>query len=349
LTVEGRTSNIDSVDWNGGIPVDLSTHDPVVSHIACLGPYHVDLRSHELFRDSKRIRIQNHAFQILTMLLEQPGSVVSREDLHRKLWPTQEYVDFDQGLNTAMMRLRRALDDTADAPKFIETLPRVGYRLLAPVTFSNGASGFQKGSPDAALEESEGRSGVIPDPSRDAEGPQPAKPWWRRTSIIAVSSLTVLVLLTIAFASGRLHSVLVRQAGDNMLPTVVVLPFDSLSNDPAQNYLAEGMTEQLITELGKSQELRIVSRGSVMKYDGNHASLESVAKDLHADYVFEGSITESGGNLRATGNLYQVATRKHLWADTYQRAVEDRLSPQREIVVDMARNIQANLSSQKIH
>jgi TolB-like protein len=189
---------------------------------------------------------------------------------------------------------------------------------------------------------------VIPVSSQDTEGRHPAELWWRRTGITAVLSLTVLALLTIVFASGKLHSLLGRQAENKALPTPVVLPFDGLSNDPAQNYIAEGMTEQLITELRKSQELRIVSRVSVMKFERNHASLEAVAQDLHEDYVFEGSVTESGGNLRVTGNLYQVAARKHLWAETYQRAVRDRLSPQREIILDVAQNIQANLSLQEV-
>jgi TolB-like protein/DNA-binding winged helix-turn-helix (wHTH) protein len=345
LTLERRASNINSVGWNGGIPVDLSTHDPAAPHTACFGPYHVDLRSRELFRDGKRIRIQNHPFQILRMLLEQPGSVVSREDLRQKLWPAQEYVDFDQGLNTAMMRLRRALDDMADSPRFVETLPRNGYRFIARVTFSNGASGFTKESPDTALEASKGRPAVIPDPGPNAEVPQRAKPWWRRAGTIAALGLTALTFLTIAFAPGKLHSFLGLPANDKALPTLAVLPFDSLSNDPAQNYLAEGMTEQLITKMGEIQKIRTVSRGSVMKYEGKHASLEVVAKDLHADYVFEGSITESSGTLRVTGNLFQVATRKHLWAQTYQKALGEHLSPQREIILDMAQNIQANLTS----
>jgi TolB-like protein/DNA-binding winged helix-turn-helix (wHTH) protein len=290
--------------------------------------------------------MQNQAFQILAALLEQPGVVITREELHGKLWPAQEFADFDQGLNTAMMRLRRALGDTADTPRFIETLPRNGYRFIAPVTFSNGTEEHRKNGPKAALDERESLTGEVPDHRPDREGPRQTRSWRRPAGIIGISSAMVLALLAIVFVSGRARTLLGLPARENALPTLVVLPFDSLSSDPAQGFVAEGMTEQLITELGKCRELRIVSRGSVMQYDGKHLPLEDIAKEMHADDVLEGSITESGGRLRATGNLYQVATRKHLWAETYQRDAGDRLAAEHEIILDMAQNIKTNLTSQ---
>jgi TolB-like protein/DNA-binding winged helix-turn-helix (wHTH) protein len=326
--------------------MDPSTHSPALPHIARFGSCCVDLHSHELLRDGKRIQLQNQAFQILTTLLEQPGVVITREELHAKLWPAQEFADFDQGLNTAMMRLRRALGDTADTPRFIETLPRHGYRFIAPVIFSNGATEHQEVRPEAAIEERESSVGQLPDHRQDKEGPLRTRFRWRHAGIIGALSAIALALLTLAFASGRLRALLGLPARENALPTLAVLPFDSLSNDPAQGFVAEGMTEQLITELGKYRELRVVSRGSVMQYDGKHLPLEDVARETHADDVLEGSITESGGRLRVTGNLYEVATRKHLWAETYQRDFGDRLKVEHEIVLDMTRNIKTSLTSQ---
>ncbi len=279
------------------------------------------------------------------VLLERPGGVVTREELRQRLWKSQEFVEFDQGLNTAMMRLRHALDDTADTPRFIETLPRRGYRFIAPVTFSNGTTVAEKTSPEAAPEERKGWLGETADLAPVGQGSHRARPRCRRACIIATLGVFAVALLTIGFASGRLHALLGSLTGVGALPTVAVLPFDSLSSDPAQNFLAESLTEQLITELGKHRDLRIVSRGTVMQYAGKHSPLDVLAKELHADDVLEGSVSESGGRLRVTANLYQVATGKHLWAETYERAVDDSFSPQREIVLEMTRNIQANLAS----
>jgi TolB-like protein/DNA-binding winged helix-turn-helix (wHTH) protein len=311
------------------------SHGPALPHIARFGTCHVDFHSHELFRDGKRIQIQNQSFQILITLLEQPGIVITREDLHGKLWPGQEFADFDQGLNTAMMRLRRALGDTADTPRFIETLPRHGYRFIAPVTFSNGAANHQEERPEAAREGPESWAGEVSDHPLEKQTSKRSRSWWWRTGIIGALSAIVLALLAMVFASARARE----------LPTLAVLPFDSLSSDPVQGFLAEGMTEQLITELGKCRDLRIVSRGSVMQYDKRHLPLEVYAKELRVDNIFEGSITESGGRLRVTGNLYQVATRKHLWAETYQRDAGDRLVTEQQIILDMTQNIEKNLPS----
>jgi TolB-like protein/DNA-binding winged helix-turn-helix (wHTH) protein len=325
--------------------MDPSTHGPAPPHIARFGSCCVDLHSRELFKDGKRIRLQNQSFQILAALLEQQGTVITREGLHGKLWPGQEFADFDQGLNTVIMRLRRALGDTAETPMFIETLPRHGYRFIAPVTFSNGAADHQGETPEAALEVPESLAGEIPDHHTDNNVPERTRARWWHTWIIVGLSAIVLALLAIIFASGRLRTSLGFPARKHALPTLAVLPFDSLSSDPVQGFMAEGMTEQLITELGKCRELRVVSRGSVMQYSGKHLPLEIVAKDLNADDIFEGSITESGGRLRVTGNLYQVATRKHLWAEAYQRDAGNRLVTEQQIVLDMALNIEKNLTS----
>jgi len=322
----------------------LSTHVPASHQVAQFGPFRLDFRSSELFKDGTRVRVQDHSLQILMILLEKPGEVVMREELRQRLWHSHTFVDFDQGLNTAMMRLRHAMGDVADAPKFIETLPRRGYRFVAPITFSDGPLEPQREDPEAGQEASGVTQGLLTEDHPATERLRGADRRWRHTGIVAVAGALVVLLLAIGLNWGRLRALLLHAQRPVQVPTLAILPFDSLSNDPAQDFLAESMTEQLITELGQSHGLRVVSRGSVMQFSGKHLPLEVVAKNLHADEIFEGSISESGDRLRVTANLYQVATRKHLWAETYETEIREGFSPQREIARDIAQKIQAKLS-----
>ena len=324
----------------------LDTHGPASHQIAQFGPFRLDFRSCTLFKDGTRVRIQDHSLQILMILLEKPGELVTREELHQHLWHSGTFVDFDQGLNTAMMRLRQALEDTADLPKFIETLPRHGYRFTASVTFSNGMAESRMENPETGQEASGMAQGLLTEDHTATVRTKGADRRWRHTGIVAVASVLVVLLLAIGLNWGRWRALLLHAQWPVEVPTVAILPFDSLSNDPAQDFLAESMTEQLITELGQSHGLRVVSRGSVMQFSGKHLPLEAVAKSLHADDIFEGSISESGDRLRVTGNLYQVATRKHLWAETYETEIREGFSPQREIARDIAQKIQAKLAPQ---
>ena len=326
--------------------VVLDTHVPASHQIAQFGPFRLDFRSCELFKDGTRVRVQDHCVQILMILLEKPGEVVTREELRQRLWHSETFVDFDQGLNTAMMRLRHALEDTVDLPKFIETLPRHGYRFRASVTFSNGMSESRMENPEAGQEASGVAQGLLTEDHPATERLKGADRRWRHTGIVAVAGVVVVLLLAIGLNWGRLRALLLHAQRPVQVPTLAILPFDSLSNDPGQDFLAESMTEQLITELGQSHGLRVVSRGSVMQFNGKHLPLEVVAKNLHADVIFEGSISESGDRLRITANLYQVATRKHLWAETYEAEIREGFSPQREIARDIAQKIQVKLSPQ---
>lgn len=322
----------------------FSAYDPASHQVAQFGPFRLDFRSRELYKNGQRARVQDHSFEILLVLLEKPGEVVTREELRQRLWHSQTFVDFDQGLNTAIMRLRHALEDAADMPIFIETLPRHGYRFIAPVTFSSGPLESQREKPEVGHEGNGVAPGLIPNDRPATERSKGAERRWGRPGMIAAVIVIVVLLLAIGLNLASLRTRLFHAPPSVRVPTLAVLPFDSLSNDEAQNFLAESMTEQLITELGQTCGLRVLSRGSVMRFSGKHLPLETVAKDLESDNVFEGSATESGGRLRVTANLYQVATRKHLWAETYETAVGDDFSPQREIAHDIAQKIQAKLT-----
>jgi TolB-like protein/DNA-binding winged helix-turn-helix (wHTH) protein len=308
---------------------------------ARFGPFQVDFCTRKLFKDARELHIQHHSWQILRMLLERPGEVVTREELRERLWDAGTFVDFDQGLNTAVMRLRHAIEDAAETPRFIETLPRYGYRFIAPVTFSDNPPA--EAVPhllqltdwhDAEIGRTDAARGAASTPTQRGRLLRPALVWM-------LGFLAVAVVVTF-LAGGRLRGLVFRLTPH--LPTLAVLPFDNLSNEADRSFLAEGLTEQLITELGQGAGFRVLSRGSVMTYAGRHVSLEKAALELQADAILEGSVSSSGGHIRVTANLYQVATRKHLWAQTYEADVGDGVSPQREIVRDIAQKIQAALT-----
>jgi TolB-like protein/DNA-binding winged helix-turn-helix (wHTH) protein len=349
------TQPLASLDFSSEIPltsltaveverviVVSSAHVPATRQIAQFGPFQFDFHSSEIFKNGKKFRVQDHSIQILAVLLEKPGEVVTREELRQCLWHSQTFVDFEQGLNTAIMRLRHALEDSAEVPKFIETLPRLGYRFIAPVTFSGGLSEPEKGEvghQDNVMGPSQAQDDRRPTKSSNRVGRR-----WVRAGVIAAFSVIAASLLVTALGRGNLRRLLFPVPPTVEVPTLAVLPLDSLSNDGAQKFLAESMTEQLITELGQSRGLRVISRGSVMRFSDKHLPLETVAKELQVDNILEGSAAESGGRLRVTANLYQVATRKHLWAETYETTAGDDFSPQREIVLDIAQKIQTKLA-----
>lgn len=321
-----------------------ATH-PILHRGARFGPFHVDFLSYELFKNGTKVHLQDHSFKVLSMLLERPGEVISREELGERLWHSHTFVEFDQGLNTAIMRLRHALEDAAETPRFVETLPRHGYRFIAPVTYVDTEVEEPKQSCDA----SQNHEAAFQDLSQlgciSPESQRAPEHRLRRLGIFALCLLPVVVLLVI-YGRGVYATLICWHSPAVDVPTLAVLPFDSLSADADQKFLAESITEQLITELGQTEKLRVLSRGSVMGYADKHLPLENVASELHADAIFEGSITRTSGRIRVTANLYQVATRRHLWAKTYESEAGDGLSPQRDIARDIAQKIQANLIRQ---
>lgn len=274
------------------------------------------------------------------MLLERPGEVITREEMRERLWDAGTFVDFDQGLNTAVMRLRHAIEDAAETPRFVETLPRYGYRFIAAVDFSDR-------SPEPAFPELLQLADMhhVESGQSDALTAATSTPAlhrrWLRPQLIWTLSLVALAMAAGLLVRGRLRGLIY---GTPHLPTVAVLPFDNLSNEADRDFLAEGITDQLITELGQGVGFRVLSRGSVMTYAGRHVSLEKAALELQADAILEGSVASSGGRIRVTANLYQVATRKHLWAQTYEGDAGGGLSPQSDIVRDIAQKIQGLLA-----
>jgi len=308
---------------------------------ALFGPYAVDLRSGELRKYGIRVKMGEQPFQILLMLIERPGEMVTREELRAKLWADDTFVDFDHGLNSAVQRLRDCLSDTAEKPLWIETIPRRGYRFIAPVESQASAAP----GPNAVPAET-ASSGAVP-----AETRVGSRVYGRRAKVFATASVVAIALLVgLSLRGLNLSSVRERLGGRPSTPRIqslAVLPLVNLSGDPDQDYFADGMTEELTTDLGKISGLRVISRTSAMQYKGTKKPLPEIARELNVDALIEGTVSRSGNHLRITANLVQASPEKHIWAESYESEVGDALAVQGKIAQAVARQIQVRLTQKE--
>src|SRR5437899_2822624 len=316
------------------------------------GAYEFDLRAGELRKHGMRIKLQEQPCQILAILLEHRGEMVTREELQSRLWPRNTFVDFDHSLNTAVMRLREVLSDSSENPRFIETLPRRGYRFVAPVeerpaslTETTQTQTGEVGVSQSALPKD---NPTLPPVS--PELPATAAKAVRRVSRPMVMSGAVF-LLGIILAGGLgaryLRKTSVVAAPAAQITSLVVLPFENLSADKDQAYFADGMTDELIAHLAKIRSLRIISRTSSMEYKGTHKTLSQIARDLNVDAVVEGTVLRSGDRVRITAELVQVATDRHLCAETYESQLGHVLGLQSQVASAIVNEIRVNLSPEE--
>ncbi len=298
------------------------------------GVFELDLRAGELRKHDLRVRLQEQPFQILAMLLEHPGEVVTREELQKKLWPADTFVDFDHGLNKAISKIREALGDSAESPRFIETVARRGYRFLAEVKPADA-------TPVGGLELATKLPPELVFVDRaDLEG-KSAKPRQLLPSLGWKISALVLLLVTASLAAWKLYS---WNRPSPVIRSLAVLPLESLSNDASQDYFADGMTDELISDLGQISALRVISRTSVMTYKHARKRLPQIARELNVDAVVEGTVLRSGDQVRITAQLIEASTDKHLWSQSYEGELRDTLALQNQVARAIADQIRINLN-----
>jgi len=289
------------------------------------GEFQADFCARELRHQGTRLRLPDQSFQVLAMLLKDAPGIVTREEIRKSLWPDQTFVDFDHGLNNAVNRLRDALGDSASSPSYIETLPRRGYRFIAPVTRPVGAIAPPEASSAGEPEHPVSRA-VVP----------VAGTGFRRLLAVSAVAFTCLLAAFILSTGMKPKRSIVR--------SLAVLPFENLSGDPAQDYFAAGVTDAVITELARIESLRIVSRTSVLHYQGTRQALPDIARELQADAVVEGSVVRSGNRVRITAQLVEASSDRHLWAKAYDLDVREILSVQRDVAKNIVTEVQAKLS-----
>jgi TolB-like protein/DNA-binding winged helix-turn-helix (wHTH) protein/Tfp pilus assembly protein PilF len=305
------------------------------------GVFDVDLRAGELRKHGLRVRLQQQPFQVLAMLLARPGDVVTREEIQRALWPADTFVDFDHGLNKAINKVRDALGDSADAPRFVETVARRGYRFLADVRMVDAGAAPTDPSgvvtAPAPLISADTDTDTGPTDSRvDSQARAAARPW------TIAASLAVVALVAIAF--WRFHTQLDARPA---IRSLAVLPLESLSSDQSQDYFADGMTDELITNLGQISALRVISRTSVMAYKHTRKPLPQIARELNVDAVVEGTVLRSGDQVRITAQLIEGATDRHLWSDSYQGDLRNTLTLQDNVARAIADQVRVNVNPQE--
>jgi TolB-like protein/DNA-binding winged helix-turn-helix (wHTH) protein len=275
------------------------------------GPFELDTTAGELWNGARRIRLQDKPLRMLVVLLERRGEVVTREELRERLWPGNVVVEFDNGLNNAVNKLRAALADSPSEPRYIETVGRRGYRFIGALT--------------AALE-----------PPAVAIPAAVEPPEFRRPRVWSVGALVVVALAAAAL-------LLLRTGGDvgPEVRSLAVLPLENLSNDSEQEYFADGMTDALISQLAGIRSLRIISRQSVMQYKRSIVPMPTIAQQLDVDAVIEGTVLRSADRVRVTVQLIHAASDRHLWSEQYERPVGDVLALQADIARAVAREVRA--------
>jgi TolB-like protein/DNA-binding winged helix-turn-helix (wHTH) protein/Flp pilus assembly protein TadD len=301
------------------------------------GVFELDLRAGELRKRGLRIRLQEQPFQVLAILVGQPGEVITREQLRNKLWPADTFVDFDHGLNKAINKIRDALSDSAESPRFVETVARRGYRFLAEVKFADSASvrGTEFAAQPPPVADADDRRGLASDL---------AKPKRLLPSLAWNTLAFVLVLLMASVAAWKFHS---WKHTSPVIRSLAVLPLESLSNDASQDYFADGMTDELISDLGQISALRVISRTSVMSYKHVRKPLPQIARELDVDAVVEGTVLRYGDRVRITAQLIDASTDKHLWSQSYEGEVRATLTLQNEVARAVADQIRVNLNPQE--
>ncbi len=300
-----------------------------------------ELRSIEAPDPNNKVILREQVFQALRMLIEREGKIVTREEIKSRLWPNDTVVDFDQSINAAIKTLRRALGDSADDPRYIETLARRGYRLMLPIQYLGSA-------PETALEKDrqqreQSAAEIRENTARVQENVQrQMKPhWWKAAAALA----SAVILVAAGYVSWR-HF---RSTSLPQRVMLAVLPFENLTGDPNKEYLADGLTEETISQLGRlnPEQLGVIARTSVMGYKHKYERLDQIGRDLSVEYVLENSLRESGDHMRLTSQLIQVKDQTHLWSQDYDYPAKDILNVQDNVAKAVAREIRVRLTSQQ--
>lgn len=296
------------------------------------GPYELRARTRELYKHGIRVKLRPQAFQVLQAMVERSGDVMTREELQRLLWPGQTFVDFEHGLNNSIRELRGVLSDSADEPRYIETLPKLGYRIIVPVSVDKPAlvNTVAAPSPDARI------PAVAPEEVSRVRMLRRPVPWpW---AILASIAIILMVGLGVYVRWSRSRA---RAQASSARAMLAVLPFENLTGDPSQEYFSDGLTEEMIGQLGRldPQRIGVIARTSVMHYKHTQAPLQQIASELGVQFVLEGSVRHDSDKVRVSAQLIQVKDQTHLWSRQYDRELNNLLTLQGEVAQEIADDI----------
>ena len=305
------------------------------------GEFTLDASRYLLQRGDRTLRLEKRPMEFLILLLEKRGELVCREEVARRLWGADVFVDVDHGINTAVRKIRIALRDNPEKPRFIETVVGKGYRFAAPVVCSGNGKPLEETPPEPT-------TGVQPIPvhvpagpavEHAAVAPQDAIP--KRTWLLGRGAILVIGVVAALLFGIRWK---LRQTSHPAIRSLAVLPLKNLSGDPTQQYLADGLTEELIGRLAAIHNLRVISRTSVMHFRDTTLTAPEIAKALHVDALVEGSIIRDGSRVRVHAQLIRASTDEHFWSETYDRELRDVLSLQSDVAQAIARKVKVTVA-----
>ncbi len=290
------------------------------------GAFELDPTSGELRKAGHPVKLQPQPSKVLALLVSRAGQLVTRAEIQQEVWGKETYVDFEHGLNFCIRQIRAALGDDTDTPRYIGTVPRRGYRFLAPVTRADGTMAFPV--PVGTI------SGLVGPLAR------------RRFVWLAVTLVTAVLLVAAYVAWLRFRPGARPPAGKIIL---AVLPFENLSGQPEENYFSEGLTDELITQLGSldPERLAVIARASARKYKDAPQALKQAGGALAVDYILEGSVLRTRDRLRIHAQLVEVRTQTYLWAKSLEVSVRDILAVQGEVAQAIATEIHLTLTPQQ--
>lgn len=294
---------------------------PGQPRVVKFGIFEVDLQSGEVRKAGMRQKLAGQPFQVLQALLEHPQEIVTREQLRQCLWPDNTFVDYDLALKKAVNRLREVLGDSPDNPRFIETIPRHGYRFIGSV-----------------------EAPTRPEPVSRTTIPASRRKAW--TLPIGLG-LAVVASLIIGLNADKLRTRIFAKSRSLEIHSIAVLPLENMSKDPNQDYFSDGMTDALTTELAQIGSLRVISRTSATQFKGTKDTLPEIGRKLNVDAIVEGSVTRSENRVRITAQLIDSQTDRHLWARTYERDLRDVLQMQDEVARDIAEEIRVKVTPEE--
>jgi len=294
------------------------------------GVFEANLPAQELRKHGTRVRLRGQSFSILSMLLEKPGEVVTREEMRQRLWPADTFVDFEHSLNSAIKKLRGVLGDSPENSRYIETIPRVGYRFIAPV---------QEVTAPGKVE----REATVPaktaEPQERSAPPVSRRSWPR----FAVATIAIVAVGIVAFFAWRMVHFRSESARERV--ALAVLPFSNLTGDAGQDYFSDGLTEEMIVQLGEMdpERMSVIARTSVMHYKGSSVALPQIGSELGVQYVLEGSVRRDSSRVRITAELVRVKDQTPVWSHEYDRELAGLLTLQHEVAQEVANEMRITL------
>jgi TolB-like protein/DNA-binding winged helix-turn-helix (wHTH) protein/Tfp pilus assembly protein PilF len=311
------------------------------------GPFEVDPQARQLRKHGVKLKLYGQSFQILLMLLDRPGEVVTREQMHKAIWPEGTFVDFEHSLNTAIKNLRRTLSDSAESPSFVETIPRLGYRFLARVEIERKDLRETVGEATVVVVPEASANEPVIAPTGEAASPRKgSRAIWGRwqTGLAAVGILAAALVVYVQWL--RPHAQSQAQGGRIMM---VVLPFENLTGDAGEDYFCDGFTEEMIAQLSPLDpgHIGVIALTSAMSYKSSHVMLDEIGRQLGVQYALEGTVRRDADDVRISAQLIRVEDQSPVWSRQYDRKLSGSLTLQAEIAQELADEIELTFEGDK--